>query len=187
MKKMLLAVALAAASFTAAAADSYDLEPNHTFPRFAISHLGFSTFHGQFNKTSGTATIDTAKKTGSVDVTIDVGSISTGVAKLDEHLKTPDFFDAAKYPAITFKSSQFKFDGDQLEKVTGDLTMHGVTKPVTLDVEHFVCKDHPMTKKPACGADLEAKIKRSDWGISTYVPMVGDEVELSIEVEAVKK
>ena len=187
MKKLLLAAVLAATSFAAAAADTYDLEPNHTFPRFAISHLGFSTFHGQFNKTSGTATIDTAKKTGSVDVTIDVSSISTGVDKLNEHLKTPDFFDAAKYPTITFKSTSFKFDGDKLDAVTGDLTMHGVTKPVTLEVEHFVCKDHPMMKKPACGADLEAKIKRSDWGISTYVPLVGDEVELTIEVEAIKK
>ncbi|WP_028007304.1 YceI family protein [Solimonas flava] len=187
MKKMLVAALLASASFAAAAADTYDLEPNHTFPRFAINHLGFSTFHGQFNKTSGTATIDLAKKTGSVDVTIDVASISTGVAKLDEHLQTPDFFDVAKYPTITFKSSQFKFDGGKLEEVRGELTMHGVTRPVTLEVENFVCKDHPMTKKPACGADLEAKIKRSDWGITTYVPAVGDEVTLSIEVEAVKK
>ncbi|MFT4045129.1 MAG: YceI family protein [Solimonas sp.] len=187
MKKLLLAAALAASSFAATAADTYDFDPNHTFPRFAISHLGFSTFHGQFNKTSGAATIDTAKKSGSVDVTIDVGSISTGVDKLNEHLKAPEFFDAAKYPTITFQSTRFKFDGDKPAEVTGDLTMHGVTKPVTLEVEHFVCKDHPMTKKPACGAELEAKIKRSDWGISTYVPLVGDEVELTIEVEAVKR
>ncbi|MGH8444447.1 MAG: YceI family protein [Solimonas sp.] len=187
MKKLILAAALAGVSFASFAADNYDLEPNHTFPRFAINHLGFSTFHGQFNKTSGTATIDTAKKTGSVDVTIDVSSVSTGVAKLDEHLQSPDFFNTAKYPTITFKSTSFKFDGDKLDKVTGDLTLLGVTKPVTLDVEHFVCKDHPMTKKPACGADLEGKIKRSDWGMTTYVPAVGDEVELSIEVEAIKK
>lgn len=187
MKKMLVAALLAGASFAAAAADRYDLDPNHTFPRFAINHLGFSTFHGQFDKTSGTATIDTAKKTGSVDVTIDVASISTGVAKLDEHLKTPDFFDAAQYPTITFKSTSFKFAGDKPAEVSGELTMHGVTKPVSLSVASFVCKDHPMTKKPACGADLTATIKRSDWGITTYVPAVGDEVTLSIEVEAMKK
>lgn len=187
MKPLMLAAALAGTSFAAAAADTYQLDEHHTFPRFAIRHLGLSTFHGQFDQTRGTATLDLAKKTGSVEVTIDVASVSTGVAKLDEHLQSPDFFDAAKYPTITFKSTRFKFDGDKLDEVSGELGMHGVTKPVTLDVDDFVCKEHPMMKKPACGAELEAKIKRSDWGISTYVPLVGDEVELVIEVEALKQ
>ncbi|MDM4772384.1 YceI family protein [Solimonas sp. SE-A11] len=186
MKKSLLAaVLLSAATLTAQAAEStYKIDPTHTFPTFEISHLGFSTFRGRFDKTEGTITLDTAKKTGSVDVTIDANSISTGVPKLDEHLKNEDFFDTKKYPTITFKGSKFKFDGDKLDEVTGELTMHGVTKTVTLDVDDFVCKQHPMLGIWACGANLETKIKRSDWGISKYSPNVGEEVELKIEVEA---
>ena len=183
MKKILAAALLTAATLSAQAAD-YKLDPTHTFPSFEISHLGFSTFRGRFDKTEGTVTLDTAKKTGSVEATIDVSSISTGVAKLDEHLKGEDFFDAKKYPTITFKSSKLKFDGDKLDEVTGDLTMHGVTKPVTLDVDDFNCKQHPLAGVWACGANLEARIKRSDWGISKYSPGVGEEVTLKIEVEA---
>ncbi|PPE75100.1 polyisoprenoid-binding protein [Solimonas fluminis] len=186
MKKSLLAaVLLSAATLSAQAAEStYKIDPTHTFPTFEISHLGFSTFRGRFDKTEGSITLDIAKKTGSVDVTIDANSISTGVAKLDEHLKNEDFFDTKKYPTISFKSTKFKFDGDKLDEVTGDLTMHGVTKPVTLDVDDFVCKQHPLAGVWACGANLETKIKRSEWGISKYSPNVGEEVELKIEVEA---
>ncbi len=187
MKKLLAVAALSLTPFVVQAADTYEIDPTHTFPTFEISHLGLSTFRGRFDKTSGTITLDLAKKTGSVDVTIDVNSISTGVAKLDEHLKKPDFFDAAKYPTITFKSTRFKFDGNELDEVEGLLTMHGVTKPVTLDVDDFVCKPHPMRQTPACGANLEATIKRSEWGISTYSPNIGEEVALKIEVEALKK
>ncbi|HEY9547645.1 MAG TPA: YceI family protein [Solimonas sp.] len=187
MKKLLIAAALACAPLATFAADHYTLDPHHTFARFALSHFGFSTFHGQFNATSGTATLDLAKKGGGVDVSIDVRSIATGVDKLDAHLLGADFFDAAKYPTITFKSNDFAFDGDQLASVTGALTMHGVTRPITLTVAHFVCKDHPISRSPACGADLRATLKRSDWGVSGYVPAIGDEVTLSIEVEATKQ
>lgn len=187
MRMLILAAALASTSFASLAADTYEIEPNHTHPRFALSHLGFSTFQGQFNATSGSITLDPAKKTGSIEVSVEVQSIATGVAKLDEHLLSADFFDVAKYPTMTFKSTALKFDGGTLKSVTGDLTMHGVTKPVRLEVEHLACKDNPMSKLPACGADLRGKLKRSDWGISSYVPAVGDDVTLSIEVEAVRK
>lgn len=187
MKKLFAVAALSVASFAAQAADTYVIDPTHTFPTFEINHLGFSTFRGRFDKTEGIITLDLAKKTGSVEVTIDANSVSTGVAKLDAHLKNEDFFNTAKYPTITFKSTKFKFDGNELDEVEGLLTMHGVTKPVTLDVDAFVCKAHPMTQTPACGANLEAKIKRSEWGISTYSPNVGEEVKLKIEVEAHKK
>lgn len=187
MKKLVLAALLGAASFTVSAADNYEFDPTHTFPYFRISHMGVSTFTGRFDKTSGTASLDLKKKTGSVDVTIQVASLSTGVDKLNEHLAQPDFFNTAKYPTITFKSTAFKFDGDKLDEISGNLTMLGVTKPVTLEVEKFACREHPMLKKQVCGIDLEGKIKRSDWGMSAYVPMVGDEVELQIEAEALKK
>jgi polyisoprenoid-binding protein YceI len=167
-----------------AAPVTYTIDAGHTHPGFAISHFGFSTFRGRFDKTSGTITLDADKKSGAADVTIDVTSISTGVGKLDEHLKSPEFFDAAKFPAITFKATELKFSGDKLTSASGDLTMHGVTKPVKLDVKNFKCAPHPMKKVPACGADLTATIKRSEFGISTYSPNVGEEVSLEIQVEA---
>lgn len=188
MKIFAVIVALLPVLFASAhAADTYAIDPTHTFPSFALNHLGFSTFRGRFDKTSGTITLDVAKKTGSADITIDVASVSTGVAKLDEHLLKDDFFNAAKYPTITFKSKDFKFTGDKLTAVQGDLTMHGVTKPVTLTVTSFACKPHPLKKIQACGADAATTIKRSDWGISTYSPNVGEEVTLLIEVEAHKQ
>ena len=190
MKKLIpvmSACALATAGFAASAADTYTIDSNHTFPSFEINHMGFSTFRGRFDKTSGTVTLDSAKKTGSADITIDVASVSTGVEKLNEHLKTPDFFDAASFPTITFKSNSFKFKGDKLVSVTGDLTMHGVTKPVTLTVDSLVCKDHPFMKVPACGAGAHALIKRKDWGVGKNPPAIlGEEVTLRIQIEAHK-
>jgi polyisoprenoid-binding protein YceI len=184
MYKMLAAALLSAAAFSASAAETYVIDSRHTFPSFEISHFGLSTFRGRFDKTEGSIVLDRAAKSVKVDVTIDVASISTGVEKLDEHLKAPDFFDAARFPSITFKSTQATFKGDVLTAVTGDLSMHGVTRPVTLKVNSFTCKEHPLKKIPACGADAEATIKRSDWGISTYAPAIGDDVRLLIEVEA---
>lgn len=187
MKKMIAAAVVVAASGTAAAADTYVIDPTHTYPMFEISHLGFSTMRGGFNKTEGRIVLDTTKKTGSIDITIDATSLTTPVPKLDEHLKNEDFFEVAKYPTITFKSDQLAFEGDTLQSVTGDLSMHGVTRPVTLTVTHFACKEHPMLKKPHCGADAEVTIQRSEWGISAYSPAVGEDVQLKIQVEATKQ
>ena len=179
------ACALLAAGNAALAADTYQIDNEHTFPSFEIRHIGWSTFRGRFDSTSGTITLDRATKTGAADVTIDVDSISTGVEKLDAELKSAGFFDAATYPKITFKSGAFRFKGDKLVAMTGDLTMHGVTRPVTLTVDSFACKQHPFKKVPACGADASARIRRSDWGISKYPPeIIADEVTLRIEVEA---
>jgi polyisoprenoid-binding protein YceI len=179
-----LAALLLAPGLALAAPLTYTIDAGHTHPGFAISHFGFSTFRGRFDKTAGTLTLDLDKKSGSADVSIDVASISTGVAKLDEHLKSPEFFDVAKYPAITFKARELKFDGDKLASASGDLTIHGVTKPVTLQAKNFKCGAHPMKKVPACGADLTGTIKRSEFGVSTYSPNVGEDVALEIQVEA---
>lgn len=184
MKRLIAALALLAPIGAFAASQTYTIDPAHTFPSFEISHFGYSTFRGRFDKTAGAITLDMAKKTGSVEATIDVASVSTGVAKLDEHLKTADFFDAAKFPTITFKGKDFKFDGDKLSSVGGELTIHGVTRPATLQVKNFKCADHPMKKVPACGADLSTTIKRSEFGVTTYSPNVGEEVTLLIQVEA---
>jgi polyisoprenoid-binding protein YceI len=183
MKKS-VAILLLASAGAVNAAETYAIDPTHTFPGFEINHLGFSTFRGRFDKTRGTVTLDREKKTGSADIVIEVGSISTGVDKLNEHLLKDDFFDAARYPTITFKSQDFRFTGSKLSEVRGELTMHGVTRPVTLAVSSFNCKEHPLKKVPACGADASATLRRADWGINRYSPNIGEEVTLRIQVEA---
>jgi polyisoprenoid-binding protein YceI len=188
MKKILAALALSSATFCASAApETYVIDGNHSLPTFEYNHMGLSTASGRFGGTKGTITLDLEKKAGAADIAIDVNSVVTGVAKLDEHLKSKDFFEADKYPTITFKSSKFTFEGDKLAKVAGDLTIHGVTKPVALKVTSFVCKEHPVKKTPACGADATTVIKRSEFGVGAYVPAVGDEVTLRIQVEAQKQ
>ena len=189
MQKLLAAALLGAFVATANAAPvTYSVDPAHTFAHFAINHFGFSTVSGRFNTTSGTVTLDAAKKTGSADITIDTSSIDTGWAARDKHIRSSDFLDVEKFPSITFKSDKFSFDGDKLSKVEGNLTIHGVTKPVTLTVTDFKCVDmHPMMKKPWCGADATVTIKRSDFGVSAYVPNVGDDLKLSIDIEAGKQ
>jgi len=187
MKNTLIAIALASTvSVSAFAADSYTIDSRHTFPSFEVNHLGFSIQRGRFNKTVGKITLDTAAKTGSIDVAIDAASISTGLPDLEEHLRGEEFFDTAKYPTITFTSKKLKFDGDKLVGADGDFTMHGVTRPVSLQLDYFKCGIHPMTKKGNCGANATTLIKRSEFGITKYVPAVGDDVKIAIQVEATK-
>lgn len=187
MKAHILAAILSTTCCVAAyGADTYTAEINHTGATFSFKHLGFSTFHGKIPATSGTIMLDPAQKTGSADITFDIKAVATGVAKFDEHLRSPDFFDAEKFPTATFKATKFTFEGNVPKSVTGDLTIKGKTKPVTLQVTAFKCGDHPMKKVPACGADATAKIKRSDFGLEKFVPAVSDEINLAIEVEATK-
>lgn len=174
---MLLPLSTIAANFT--------IDPDHTYPRFKISHLGFSTMMGQFNSTKGTMTFDEAKGTGSVDITIDANSISTAHEKRDKHLRSPDFLNTAEFPEITYKSTKATIKNGK-GTVEGNLTMMGVTKPVTLTVTHMKCGEHPFNKKQVCGFDATAKIKRSDFGVKYGLPAIGDEMELMIELEAVK-
>lgn len=187
MKTRLAAVLVSAAfALPAIAADSYTVDPSHTYPSFEINHLGFSNMRGTFDATSGKIMLDIAAKSGSIEITIDATSLDTGHGKRDEHLKSNEFFNVAKFPTLTYKASNLKFNGDKLSGADGDLTLLGVTKPVSLTVTAFNCGAHPMTKKPVCGANATAVIKRSDFGLSAYLPAVGDEVKISIEVEAVK-
>lgn len=187
MKKLALLVAAASFSTAAfAAPETYVIDGTHTFPRFEYSHFGYSNQVSRFDKTSGKITLDRAAKTGSVDVVIDTKSVNTGYALFNEHIQGEDYFDTAKYPTITFKSSSMKFDGDKLVAVDGNLTVKGVTKPVTLTVTSFHCMPHPMLKKDACGANATTKIKRSEFNAGKNAPYVSDEVTLTIPVEAIK-
>ena len=187
-KTIALAIAFSTFSVAAIAApETFNIEPTHTYPRFEYTHFGYSNQQQRFDKTSGKLVIDRAARTGSVDVTIDATSVNTGFALFNQHIQSADFFDTAKYPVITFKSSKVKFDGDKPVAVEGDLTIKGVTKPVTLTVTHFHSMPHPMLKKDAIGANAVTKVKRSEFNMGKNVPYVSDEVTLSIAVEAVKE
>ena len=170
-----------------AAPETYAIDNTHTFPRFAYSHFGYSTQLSRFNKTSGSIVIDRAAKTGSVDVNIDMTSVDTGYATFNEHIQGEDFLHTAKFPTATFKSTKLKFKGDKPVAINGDLTIKGITKPVTLKVDSFHCMPHPIVKKDACGANASTTIKRSEFNAGKYAPHVSDEVTLTIAVEAVKQ
>lgn len=187
MRKLIVAVSVTFGFVSAAtAADSYTLDPAHTFPRFEINHFGFSTHHGQFNKTAGKLVLNRAAKTGSVEITVDTASISTGDPALEKHLRSDDFFNVAKFPAMTFKSKSVKFNGDVPASAEGELTLLGVTRPLTLAITRIRCAPHPMLKKEDCGAEVTGTLKRSEFSMKAYVPAVGDEVTLRIQVEALK-
>lgn len=183
-RKLVLAAALTAASFSAVAADKYEFDGGHTNVVFSWNHLGFSNPQARFTKFEGEVLLDTADLTkSSVNVTLPIDGLATDVPKFDEHLRSAEFFDLAKFPAASFKSTKVENAGDKKLKVSGDLTIHGVTKPVVLDVSVNAVGEHPMSKKPAAGFDASVTIKRSDFGIGKYAPNVSDEVKIHITTE----
>ena len=187
LSQLAAAVILAATSASALAAPvTYQVDGSHTFPSFSYSHFGMSIQMSKFDKTTGTVTLDKEAKTGAVDVTIDMKSVSTGYATFDEHIQGEDFLDTAKYPTATFKSTKVSFDGDKPATIEGELTIKGVTKPVTLKVNHFATMPHPMFKKDAIGANASTVIKRSEFNAGKYAPNVGDEVTITVALEAIQ-
>ena len=159
----------------------------HTYPRFSYSHFGYSTQLSRFNKTSGTITLDAAKRVAAVDIVIDTTSVDTGLAAFDEHIQAAEFLDTAKYPTATFKSTGVRFEGDKPVAVEGNLTLKGITKPVTLTITSFQAMEHPMQKKDAIGANAFTVVKRTDFDMGKYAPYVGDEVRIDIAVEAIRE
>ena len=189
IKKLSLATAqfAALAGSAIAAPVTYGVDGSHTFPRFSYSHLGYSTQLSRFNKTSGKVTYDKAAKTGEVDITIDMKSVDTGSSLFNEHIQGEDFLDTAKHPTATFKSTKVIFKGDKPAKIQGNLTIKGITKPVTLTVTSFQAMPHPMQKKDAIGANAYTTVKRTDFNAGKYAPHVGDEVRIDIAIEAIKE
>jgi len=188
MKKLVtLMIAASLSSVAFAAPETYVIDNNHSKPRFEYDHMGVSIQLSRFDSISGIITIDRAAKTGMVEVTIDAKSVDSGSAEFNGHLQGEDFFNTAKYPTITYKSNKFQFAGDKVVSVEGDLTIKGVTKPVTLTVNSFNCIMHPMMHKEDCGVTATAKVKRSDFNMGKYVPLVGDEVTLTLPVESFKQ
>ena len=187
---MIAAGALAASfSFSAfAAASTYRFDPDHTYPSFEADHIGgLSVWRGKFDKSQGTVTLDRAAATGTVEVTTDIASVNTGNAKLDQYLQTDQFFDASKFPAATYKGA-IKFDGDKPVAVVGNLTLHGVTRPLTLNIDSFECMPHPMLKREVCGVDAAGEFDRGDFGVDFGKAYgFGMKTRLLISAEALKQ
>lgn len=190
MKKTAVALfgAFACLSMTAGAmaADTYTIDSRHTFPVFEVNHLGFSTQRGRFNNVTGKIMLVPEQKSGSIEVMIDSASIDMGLEAWDKHMRGEDFFNVEKFPGMAFKSTKLMYEGDKLVGAEGDFTLLGVTRPVRLDVKGFACGIHPINKKALCGADISTTIKRSEFGMTKYLPGIGDTVLISIPVEAFK-
>lgn len=168
------------------AADAYNVDSMHSMPSFTFKHLRLSSFRGRFDKTEGVVEFDPVLHSGSADIVISIDSVSTGVPMLDQFLKSAKFFDAARFPTATFKSNSFKFSGEQLVSVSGDLSLHGITKPVVLEIVYLSCREHPLLNIPSCGADAMVTIKRSEFGLDAFIGNDSDEVTVDISVEALK-
>lgn len=187
-----LAAAAAAAALTAGAVHAapvkYDIDPNHTYPSFTADHFGgLSKWRGKINSSSGTVTLDTAAQTGTVDVEMDMKEIDFGHDKLNEHATGAEIFDVQQFPTASYTGKLVNFKNGAPTEIDGSLTLHGVTKPVKLKIDSFLCKQNPMTKKQTCGADASGKIQRDQFGVD-YGKAYGFkmDVELQIQVEAVK-
>jgi len=183
-----LAVAALAAlvAVPAVAQETYVIDPVHSQPQWVATHIGFSSQHGSFGKATGKIVLDRVARTGSIDVLIDATSIRTYDERLDKVVKGERFFNVEKFPTLTFKSTSLTFDGDKLVGADGELTMVGVTKPVSLKVANFTCGEQAFNKKPMCGAEATATIKRSEWGMTDGLKLgnPGDDIKLILPVEA---
>ena len=185
IKRIAATLAFTGALASAVAAPvTYGVDGTHTFPRFSYSHFGYSTQLSSFSKTTGKVVFDAEAKKGSVDIVIDMKSVNTGFVDFNGHIQGEDFLDTAKFPQATFKSTKVIFEGDKPQLIEGQLTIKGVTKPVTLTVTSFQAMPHPMMKKPALGANAFTVIKRSEFNAGKYAPYVGDDVRIDIAIEA---
>jgi len=189
MNKTLIAAALLGlATLAQAQTVNYTIDPTHTFVGYEISHFGTSTNRGRFDKKEGTVQLDRAAKTGKVELTLDMMAVNTGVAPMDKHLQSDDFFSSAKFPTAKFVGDKFTFNGDKVSEVAGTLTLRDKTLPVTLKATNFNCYQNPMFKREVCGGDFETTIVRSQYGINYGLNWgFPDAVRLVIQVEAVRQ
>ena len=176
-----LAALITATSF--AAPVTYVLDPRHTYPSFAADHMGgLSVWRGKFTDTSGKVVYDKEAKSGSIEVTVNMNSVDFGLPKLDEHAKSPEIFDAARFPTATYSGTFTQWNGETPTEAQGTLTLHGVTKPLTLKINSFMCKQNPMSKKEVCGADASATLNRSDFGV-TWGDAYGFKMWVKLEIQ----
>lgn len=169
-----------------AAPETYTLDASHSFSNFEIGHLGISAIRGRFNKTTGKVTLDRASNSGSIEAEIDTSSVDTGNVRRDELLRTENYFNSSKFPTITFRSSKLRFNGDALAGADGELTMLGITRPMSLEITSFKCIVHPVNKRELCGAIAQGTLQRSDFGMTQVTRSVSEDVRLFIGVEGLK-
>jgi polyisoprenoid-binding protein YceI len=176
-----------------AAPESYTLDPYHTFVHFAVDHNDFSTIWGRFDKSSGKFTLDREARTGTLEIAVETASVSTGDSargnrprSRDEHLRSADFFNAVEFPRMTYKAASVRFNRDVPAEVRGELTLLGVTKPVTLTVDRWKCASHPVTKRSVCGGNAVGSLKRTEFGMNWGVPATRDDVRILVTFEAFK-
>ncbi|GAA5094506.1 YceI family protein [Wohlfahrtiimonas larvae] len=188
MKKFILSALTSPLLASISIAADYKLDPMHSNARFNIDHFGTTTNHGGFYGIEGTVAFDPTNKTGAVEVTIPIESLNTGAKDFDNHMKSADLLDIAKFKNMTFKSTEWIFNGDKPTEIKGELTMMGKTNPVTLKATKFNCYENPMFNAEVCGGDFTAIIDRTLWGIDFLVDMgMTKDVVLQIQVEAVKQ
>jgi len=195
MSRIAIGITAAVLSLGATAApESYTIDSLHTFPYFTVNHLGLTNLMGRFDKTSGKITLDTVAKIGSVDLAIEAGSITTGDSDRgarprtrDEHLRSPDFFNAVEFPRITFKGATARWTGDAPAAIEGQITLLGVTRPLTLTVESWKCIPDPLAqgRRQRCGGNASGTIKRSDFGMKAFLSGVSDDLRLYLALEAI--
>jgi polyisoprenoid-binding protein YceI len=183
----LFAAAVAVSSFANAATSKYAIDPEHTYPSFEATHMGISTWRGKFDKSSGTVVLDKDAKRGDVNISVDLNSVDFGHAKLNQFMVGPEFFDTAKFPDGTYKGTLAGFVDGAPTRVDGALTLHGVTKPLSLKINSLKCMPHPMLKREVCGADAYATFNRDEFGLDAGKSYgFSMEVVLRIQVEAIK-
>ncbi len=185
MKRLALAL-LAALTVAdpAVAADTYTFDPEYTIPVFEVGHLGFTTQRGRFDKTAGKVVLDLAAHTGAVEFTVYTNSLDMGSRAWTVHVSSEGLFDVAHFPTLSYASDRLLFEGDKVVGAEGRLTLLGVTRPVSVKVSGFACATHPVNSKAMCAGDISATIKRSDFGMTKYIPTVSDEIRISVPVEA---
>lgn len=187
VRSLLIAVALASPLAASAAPVTYLLDANHTFPTFTYNHLGYSNQTSRFDKTTGKIVYDADAEMATVDIVIDMTSVSTGSPLFNGHIQGEDYFDTAKYPTATFKSTKVRFVAGKPAAIDGNLTIKGITQPVTLTITGFKEMMHPMLKREAIGANATTTIKRSAFNAAKYVPFVSDDVTINVAIEAQKE
>ena len=170
-----------------ASAQVYNIDSSHTYPSFEADHMGLSIWRGKFTKTTGKIVLDRQSTTGgNVEIVIDASTVDFGHAKMNEKARGDEMFNVAKFPNVLFKSTALKYEGERLVMVDGEMTMLGITKPLSLRVTHFKCVLHPLHKREVCGADAQGRFDRSDFGMNIGLPRFSPEIKLAIQVEGIK-
>ena len=187
MKTVLSALVAMFATAQVLAADRFTLDPTHTFPSFEIRHQGVSVMRGKFNRTGGQVVLDPDGGDSLIDVTVDATSVDTGMEDLNQKLRGIAFFNTATYPEIHFTAHHVEYSDGKPVTAEGNLTMLGQTRPMTLEIRDFACTLQFLTRRPLCGADVHAQLRRSDFGMNFGIPLIGDEVKLAIEVEGFRE